>query len=149
MSSPISKNKMRSAARLSAVQSMYGAKLTGEKIIDTVARFIENGSVADLGDITIPADEALYSRIVHGCIERGEEIATIANSALKKRPIEKQASILQYILTAGIFELLDNAEADSKLIVSEYVDIAHAFYEPQQAGLVNGVLDNIAKVVRT
>ena len=139
---------MRSAARLSAVQSMYGAKLTGENITEIVARFIENGSVAELGDSTVSADEKLYTKIVHGCVARREEIESIANSALTKRRIEQQATVLQYILQAGIYELLVNGEIDSKLIVSEYVDIAHAFFEPQQAGLVNGVLDSIAKVVR-
>ena len=148
MSTTVSKNKMRSSARLSAVQSMYGAKLTGEDITVTVARFIENGSVAELGDTTIPADEALYSRIVHGCLDRNDEIQEIANAALKKRPIEKQPTVLQFILQAGIFELLDSGETDSKLIISEYVDIGHAFFEPQLAGLVNGVLDNISKVIR-
>jgi N utilization substance protein B len=34
-------------------------------------------------------------------------------------------------------------------VISEYVDVAHAFYDQRESGFVNGLLDAIAKERRS
>ena len=52
------------------------------------------------------------------------------------------------ILRAGAYELLARADVPTGTAISEYVDVAHAFFEPREAKFVNGVLDAVAKGVR-
>jgi N utilization substance protein B len=53
------------------------------------------------------------------------------------------------ILRAGTYELLARPDIPVGTAISEYVDVAHAFFEQREAKFVNGVLDAVAKAVRT
>ena len=55
---------------------------------------------------------------------------------------------MKAILRAGAYELLARADVPLGTVITEYVDVAHAFYERREAGFVNGLLDAIAKDVR-
>ena len=145
---PITENKKKSASRIGAVQSLYSSKLSGGEITKVIADFKGEGCFVEMDEIKFPADESLYQKIISGVLSREAEICEIANGALNSRPIEKQHILMGYILKAGIWELLENAEAEAKLIVNEYADIAHSFYEAKEAKMVNAVLDNIAKTIR-
>ena len=145
---PETLNKKRSASRVGAIQSLYSAKIADLDIYKVMSDFVSGGCMVEMDDVSYPAQQDLYNSIVSGVLNRNEEIVSIANSALTSRPIEKQDVLIGYILKAGIFEIIDNADIDAKLIVSEYVDIAHSFYEPKEAGMVNGVLDNVRRAVR-
>ena len=98
--------------------------------------------------ISFPADYPLYEKIISGVLNREAEICEIANSVLHSRPIEKQHVLMGYIIKCGIYELLENIDVSGKLIVNEYVNIAHSFYEEKEAKMVNAVLDNLSKKIR-
>ena len=55
---------------------------------------------------------------------------------------------MKAILRCGTYELLARADVPTGAAISEYVDVAKAFYERREAGFVNGLLDAIAKAVR-
>ena len=57
-------------------------------------------------------------------------------------------AILRAILRAGAFELMELADVPVRVVISEYVDVAHAFFEADEPRVVNGVLDQIARKVR-
>ena len=142
---PLSKNKKRSAARIGAVQTLYASHINNQNIVKNMADFLKSGGVVEMDGGTYPANQQLYTQIVHGVLNRNDHIIDLANATMEKRPLERQNPLIQFIIKAGIFEFLENHTADNTLIISEYVDIAHAFFEPKEAGLVNGVLNTVCK----
>ena len=64
-------------------------------------------------------------------------------------PLERLEAVLRAILRAGAYELFARADVPLKVVITEYVDIAHAFFEGKEPGLVNAVLDRIGRVLRT
>ena len=56
---------------------------------------------------------------------------------------------MRAILRAGAYELLARPDVPAASVITEYVDVAHAFYDKRESGFVNGLLDAIAKQVRT
>ena len=57
-------------------------------------------------------------------------------------------SILRAILRAGVFELLERSDVPARVVINEYIDVAHAFFDAEEPRVVNGVLDRIARKVR-
>jgi len=145
---PITQNKKKSASRIGAVQSLYSSKMSGVDISQIIANFVKDESLVEMDGISFPADYPLYENIISGVLNREAEICEIANSALHSRPIEKQQVLMGYIIKCGIYELLETIDVPGKLIVNEYVNIAHSFYEEKEAKMVNAVLDNLSKKIR-
>lgn len=145
---PLTKNKKRASARIGAVQTLYASHISGDDITKAVVHFIQNGCMVEMDGMSYPADESLFTTIVQGVLKRQQDIIHIANSVLVSRSLERQNPLMGFILQAGIYELLENTDVDSRLIMSEYVDMAHAFFEPKEAGMVNGVLNAVSNAVR-
>ena len=57
-------------------------------------------------------------------------------------------TILRAILRAGAYELLGRCDVPPRVVISEYLDVAHAFFAGKEPGMVNGVLDRLARVLR-
>ncbi len=52
------------------------------------------------------------------------------------------------MLRAGSYELEHRKDVPGRVVVSEYVDVAHAFVDRDETGMVNAVLDQIARQFR-
>ena len=63
-------------------------------------------------------------------------------------PLSRLDSTLRAIMRAGVYELMERRDVPVAVIVSEYVDIAKAFYEEEEPRLVNAVLDRVARRIR-
>ena len=72
----------------------------------------------------------------------------IRNALSEDWPLSRLDSTLRAIMRAGVYELMKRADVPVAVIVSEYVDIAKAFYEDEEPKLVNAVLDRVARQVR-
>jgi N utilization substance protein B len=57
-------------------------------------------------------------------------------------------TVLRAILRAGAYELTARPDVPARVAISEYLDVAHAFYAGKEPGLVNGVLDRLAHDLR-
>ena len=57
-------------------------------------------------------------------------------------------AILRAILRAAGFELLELADVPARVVISEYVDVAHAFFDGDEPKVINGVLDQLARKLR-
>jgi N utilization substance protein B len=149
----------RSSARLAAVQALYHAEITGASVETILADFIDRV----IGGITIvtddddqesevaltPADPLLLAAILRGSLTQlGELDEAIAKALTGDWSVARLDSLLHAILRAGAFELRSMPETPARVVISEYVDIASAFYGGPEPGLVNAVLDRIARVVR-
>jgi N utilization substance protein B len=157
---PRSPVQARSAARLAAVQALYDAEITGASA-DTLLKDFVDHKIGSRALVTgadevetemdlAPADPLLLAAVLRGALERAEQLDQVVGQALTGDwHVERLESVLHAILRAGAFELTAMPETPARVVISEYVDVASAFYSGPEPGLVNAVLDRIARVVRT
>jgi N utilization substance protein B len=142
--------RRRSAARLAAVQALYQIELSGAPVETVVAEFVKHRLGRDIdGDNYGEADGALFAGLVRGAWARRADLDGMLAAALTPDwPVERLEVILRAILRAGSYELLDRPDVPARVAISEYLDIAHAFFSGKEPGLVNGVLDRLARQLR-
>ena len=139
----------RGAARLPAVQALYQMDVGRQSLEDTLSQFSSHMLGREVeGEQYLPADADFFRQIVQGVIKSQLDIdPTIDNALSKDWPVGRIDATLRAILRAAAFELLRRRDIPAGVVISEYVDIAKAFYEDDAPGLVNGVLNTIAKQV--
>lgn len=144
------RSKTRSAARLAAVQALYQQEMENTPLSQLLHEFHQHRLGATIEDVTYhPAEEAFFDDVVQGVDARREEIdALIAGKLAKGWTMGRLDKPMRQILRAGSYELLARADVPTGSVISEYVDVAHAFYDKREAGFVNGLLDAISKQVR-
>ena len=136
----------RTAARLAAVQALYQMKMTGSAPTDIIEEFVHFrlSTAEENHGLGIP-DTQLFRDLTSGTAGHLNHIDHLIASALSKEgSLDKLETTLQAILQVGVFELLSPLETPTEVVINEYVDLTHAFYEKQTVGLVNGVLDKVA-----
>lgn len=140
----------RGAARLAAVQALYQMDVTGAGLLEVVAEYesFRLGKEVD-GALYREADPQWFRSILSGVVENQKTIDPVIRKALPESwPLSRLDSTLRAILRAGVYEIREKADVPVAVIVSEYVDIAKAFYDGDEPGLVNAVLDRIARRLR-
>ncbi|ODT75884.1 MAG: N utilization substance protein B [Pelagibacterium sp. SCN 64-44] len=138
----------RGAARLAAVQALYQMDVGRASLEDTLAQFgaFHLGREIE-GEQYLPADADFFRQIVTGVARHQLQIDPSVDKALAEGwPIERVDATLRAILRAAAFELLRRRDIPAKVVISEYVDVARAFYEDDASGLVNAALDAIARM---
>lgn len=140
----------RGAARLAAVQALYQMELSGTGVLEIVSEF-ENfrlGQEID-GDQYLRADPSWFRSIVSGVVRDQRKLdPIIADSLIEGWPLSRLDATIRAILRAGVFEILERKDVPTAVIVTEYVEIAHAFFEEDEPKLVNAVLDSVARKLR-
>lgn len=141
----------RSAARLAAVQALYQHEMEGTPLPRLIKEFHDHRLGATIEDATYHAAERdFFDDIVTGTAARREEIDDLISNRLAEGwSLERLDRPMRAILRAGAYELLARADVPVGSVISEYVDVAHAFYDQRESGFVNGLLDAIAKQART
>jgi N utilization substance protein B len=140
----------RGAARLAAVQALYQMDVAGSGILEITAEYEEFrlGKEVD-GSQYREADAQWFRAILAGVIENQTTVDPIIRQSLTEDwPLSRLDSTLRAILRAGVYELMQRGDVPVAVIVSEYIDIAKAFYEDDEPKLVNAVLDRVARRVR-
>ena len=142
--------RKRSVARLAAVQALYQIDLCGARPDAVIAEFLKHRLGREIdGDNYGEADTALFADLVKGTIERQADLDRAISGALTPDwPLERLETVLRAILRAGAYELLARSDVPARVAISEYLDIAHAFFAGKEPGLVNGVLDRLAHALR-
>ncbi|MGD9810475.1 MAG: transcription antitermination factor NusB [Sphingobium sp.] len=140
----------RSAARLAAVQALYQKEMEGTPVPVLLHEFHEHRLGATIEDVTYKqAEVPFFDDIVAGVDARAEEIdGLIAGRLSTGWSLERLDRPMRQILRAGTYELLARADVPTASVISEYVDVAKAFYDKREAGFVNGLLDAVAKAAR-
>lgn len=139
----------RGAARLAAVQALYQMDVGRQTLEETLAQFNTYRLGREIeGEQYLPADADFFGQIVRGVTKFQLEIDPMVDNALAEGwPMARIDATLRAILRAGAFELVRRQDIPPAVVISEYVDIARAFFEDEVPGLVNGVLDAIAKAL--
>ena len=145
------RTKARSAARLAAVQALYQLNMEATPLAKLLDEFHRHRLGAEIeGDQYAEAETAFFDDVVQGVAARKDEIdALLAAKLAAGWTLERLDKTLLQVLRAGAFELLARADVPTATIITEYVDVAHAFFESREAKFVNGLLDAVAKVVRS
>ena len=140
----------RSAARLAAVQALYQMDVSGKGVIDALAEFEAFWMGREVEGIAFqPSDSDFFRSILSGVVENQRPIDQRIDAALAAGwPLTRIEAVLRAILRAGAFELLFRKDVPVRVVISEYVDVAHGFYGEDEPGLVNAVLDAVAREVR-
>jgi N utilization substance protein B len=149
---PGTRRARSTAARLAAVQALYQVDL-GSVSVDDALRSVSNdgeGAGAHLDEQPrLDADPLLLFEIVRGVTERRVQIDEMIQGALDpKWKVDRFELVLRAILRAGVYELLGRPHVPARVIINEYLNVAHGFYEQVETNLVNGVLDRLAKLLR-
>jgi N utilization substance protein B len=153
MPSPKAKtrSKARAAARLAAVQALYQRDMENTPIPQLLHEFHTHRLGATIEDVEYAdADATFFDDIVKGVAARGEEIDRLIAAKLSADwSMERLDKPMRQILRAGAYELLARADVPTGAVISEYLDVADAFYDRREKGFVNGLLDALAKEIRT
>ncbi len=140
----------RSAARLAAAQALYQMEMEGTPLPKLLHEFHEHRLGATIEDATYAeAEVAFFDDIVSGVDARREELDQVIGGKLAEGwSLERLDRPMRAILRAGAYELVARPDVPVASVISEYLDVADAFYDKREKGFVNGLLDAIAKDVR-
>ena len=151
---PKAPNRGKRLARLAAVQGLYRMGLTEHKAAQIISDFRERPSefIAEADDPNTmkEVDLELFSEILKGVTTHKVVIDEMMTAACSEKVSQKRLeALLKAILQAGIYELYRKSEVPTGVIINDYVDVAHAFFNGKEPGLVNGLLDKLAKKLRS
>jgi transcription antitermination protein NusB len=144
------KANKRGAARLAAVQALYQMDLAGTGLNEILAEFERHwlGSEVE-GAQYRPAEEAFFRDIVGGVVREQSRLDPQIDAALTSGwPLKRIEAVLRAILRAGAYELACRRDVPAAVVMSEYVDVASAFVDGEETGMVNAVLDQLAHQLR-
>ena len=144
------RSRSRSAARLGAVQALYQMEMEGTPLATLLHVFHQHRLGATIEDVTYTEAEVdFFDDVVSGVNARREEIdGLIAEKLTSGWSLDRLDRPMRQILRAGTYELLARKDVAVATVISEYVDVAHAFYDKRESGFVNGLLDAVAKGAR-
>jgi N utilization substance protein B len=146
----MTKPAQRSAARLAAVQALYQMDLSGKGVVDAFAEFEAFWLGREVEGIAFqPSDTGFFRDILSGVVENQRAIDLKVDAALAAGwPLTRIEAVLRAILRAGTYELMFRKDVPARVVITEYVDVTHGFYGEDEPGLVNAVLDAVAREVR-
>ena len=149
------KPRPRTGARVAAVQALFQTEqgpTSAETVIDEFVRFrfgategsegFEDGRVHEV-------DVRLFSAIVRAAVSEQDKLdAMIAEMLTADWKIERLDPVLRALVRAGAAELTMKNGAPAKVVINEYLDVAHGFFEGDEPRMANGLLDRMAHQLR-
>ena len=145
------RSRSRSAARLAAVQALYQQEMEGTPVARLLHEFHEHRLGATIEDEQYhEAERDFFDDIVTGTEARRDDIDRLISGRLAEGwTLQRLDRPMRAILRAGAYELIARPDVPVASVISEYVDVAHAFFDKRESGFVNGLLDAIAKEARS
>lgn len=146
----VKKALTRSSARLKAVQALYQMEMGAEDVGEVMAQFAGQGLSNEPGQETIvEPDWPFFESLVTGIVQTQRDLDPKINELLVRGwTLGRIDATVRAILRAGCFELKERKDVPAKVVINEYVEIAHSFFEGEESKLINGVLDKLARTMR-
>jgi N utilization substance protein B len=140
----------KSSARLNAVQALYQMDVAATPLPEILAQFESHWIGREIeGDEIAPADLTLFRDIVGGVLREQRTIDPVLDAALVNGwPLKRIEAVLRAVLRAGAYELASRMDVPARVVVAEYVNVAAAFLDREETGMVNAVLDGLAREKR-
>ncbi len=144
------KANKRGAARLAAVQALYQMDLAGTGLNEIVAEFESHWLGGEVeGAQYMPAEAEYFRDIVAGVVREQRILDPMIDAALNRGwPLKRIETILRAVMRAGAYELAHRQDVPARVVTAEYVDVAAAFVDAEETGMVNAVLDQLARQLR-
>ncbi len=144
------KANKRGAARLAAVQALYQMDISGAGLNEILAEFESHWLGREVeGAQYLPAEAGFFRDIVSGVVRDQRILDPQIDEALERGwPLKRIEAVLRAALRAGVYELQNRRDVPARVVVSEYADVAAAFVERDETGMVNAVLDQLARKTR-
>jgi N utilization substance protein B len=145
----VRKANRRSAARLAAVQALYQMDIAGTGLNEILAEFESHWLGREVeGAQYLPAEAAFFRGVVQGVVREQRRLDPLIDHALAGWPLKRIEALPRALLRAGAYELDRGRDVPARIVVAEYVDVANAFLDRDETGLVNAVLDQLARQLR-
>jgi len=141
----------RHAARLASVQALYQMDMAGTDLNDVVEELISYRFTKDGANYgKAQPDATFFAELVRGVVRRQRDIDGVVDQQLATGwRLVRVDSIVRAILRVAMFELIEREDVPARVVINEYVDVAHAFFDDDEPKVVNGVLDRLARKYRT
>lgn len=146
----MSRAEMRRGARLSVVQALYEMEVGGRGVVEAMAEFEAFWIGKEVEEIELPKAELAFFRDILGGVVREQRLVdrTVDDLLANNWPLKRVEAVVRAILRAGAYELAFRKDVPGRAEISEYVAVARAFYEGEEIGMVNAVLDKMARDFR-
>ena len=147
----------RTGSRVAAVQALFQSEQGGDNSETVIDQFVRHrlgavpGQAAEsFEDGRVRAVEVpLFGRIVREAVARQDTIDAMLAEALPPQwPLNRIDPVLRAVMRAGGAELMMEGGPPARVVISEYLDIAHGFFVGEEPGMANGVLDRLAHLLR-
>ncbi len=142
-------------SRVAAVQALFQAEQAQENPEAVIEQFVRHrlGELSGRGGYEegrIPlAEVPLFTRIVRGAVTQQDLIDRMLAQALPEDwPLARIDAVLRALMRAGAAELAMPEGPPARVVINEYVDVAHGFFDGEEPRMANGVLDRIARLLR-
>lgn len=144
------RTQARSVARLAAVQALYQMDIAGTDLADILAEQASGGVGREAGgpELAEP-DGAFFRDVIEGVVRAQGALDPDINAGLAEGwTLARVDATLRAILRAGAYELSARPDVPFRVVINEYVDLAHAFFDDAEPAVVNAVLDRLARTYR-
>jgi transcription antitermination protein NusB len=143
-------SQRRSAARLAAVQALYQIELSGAAPDVVLDEFLDHRLKEEVDGVRLDgADRVMLRDLVAGIAKEANTLDDMLSAVLEDDwPVERLETLLRLVLRAGAYELSERRDVPPRVVIAEYVDLADAFFGGKEPGMVNGVLDRLARSLR-
>jgi N utilization substance protein B len=143
------KTKERAAARMGAVQALYQMDVAATDIANVLAEFEARFTREGVGEKFPRAESAFFRDIVEGVMREQRTLDPLIDEMLNEKwPLRRIEAILRAVMRAGAYELKFRNDIPARVAVSEYVGVASSFLDREETGMVNAVLDHVARAER-
>lgn len=143
-----SEGRSRSASRLAVVQALYQMELADQDSESALREFIDHRFGSDMDDAPYAeADEKYFAELVRGVVEQQRDIdGALAHYVVKEWPLDRIDATMRAIMRAAAFEIIARPAVPTRVILSEYLNVATAFFEDgDETAFLSGVLNRMAR----
>lgn len=143
-------SETRRAARLAVVQALYQMELSEQDANDVIDQFVKHRLTKESDFLPHQdTDVEHFQAIARGVVGHQVDIdRTIKDALSEKWKLSRLDSTVRALLRSATYEILFVDEVPARVVINEYIDVAHAFFDEDEPAFVNGVLDRIARTKR-
>ena len=140
----------RANARLAAVQALYQMEVAGKGINEILAEFETHWIGQEVeGEQYKPAELAFFRDVLNGVLADQRALDIDIDATLQDGwPLKRVEAVMRAVLRAGSYELKKRRDVPVRVVITEYVDVAAAFLAREETGMINAVLDALARKLR-
>jgi transcription antitermination protein NusB len=160
----VAARQARSSARLAAVQALYQMDVAGTGIEAVIDEFVRDRftpprvaaeddarlSEPDAGEEAIVgADAQFFTALIRGAVRAQRDVDPVIDKSLADGwRLVRIDSLVRAIFRSAVFELMERTDVPARVVINEYIEVSRAFFDGDEPGLVNGVLDRLARQFR-